>query len=51
MGEAKNTRFGEKEWACDAPGIGAREAEVEGARWMIARYAVEGEIDHPDTRA
>jgi hypothetical protein len=38
MGDAKNIRFGEMEWADDAPGIRAREAEVEGARWAIVRY-------------
>jgi uncharacterized cupin superfamily protein len=38
MGEAKNVRFGEMKWNNDAPGIQAREAEVEGARWAIVRY-------------
>jgi hypothetical protein len=38
VGEAKNVRFGEMEWNDDAPGIRARETEVEGARWAIVRY-------------
>jgi len=38
MSEAKNVPFGEMEWNDDAPGIRAREAEVEGARWAIVRY-------------
>ena len=38
MSEAKNVPFGEMEWNEDAPGIQAREAEVEGARWAIVRY-------------
>jgi hypothetical protein len=38
MDEAKNVPFGEMEWTDDAPGIRAREAEVEGARWAIVRY-------------
>lgn len=31
--------FGELEWADDAPGIRAREAEVSGARWATVEYA------------
>ena len=38
MGEATNVRFGEMDWTDDAPGIRAREAEVEGARWAIVQY-------------
>ncbi len=38
MGEATNVRFGELDWTDDTPGIRAREAEVEGARWAIVRY-------------
>ena len=38
MGQAKNVPFGEIEWTDDAPGIRAREAEVDGARWAIVRY-------------
>ena len=38
MGEAKRVRFGEMKWNDDAPGIRARETEVEGARWAIVRY-------------
>lgn len=38
MSEARNVPFGEIEWADDAPGIHAREAEVEGSRWAIVEY-------------
>jgi len=38
MGEAKNVPFSEMGWIDDAPGIRARETEVEGARWAIVRY-------------
>jgi hypothetical protein len=38
MSEAKNVPFGEMEWSEDAPGIRAREIEVEGARWAIVEY-------------
>jgi hypothetical protein len=38
MGEASSVPFGEMEWTNDAPGIQAREAEVEGSRWAIVRY-------------
>ncbi len=31
--------FEELEWADDAPGIRAREAEVSGARWATVEYA------------
>jgi hypothetical protein len=38
MDEATNVPFGEMEWNEDAPGIRAREAEVDGARWAIVQY-------------
>ncbi len=38
MGEAKNVPFGNIEWTDDAPGIQAKEAEVEGSRWAIVEY-------------
>ena len=39
MGDARNVPFGEIDWADDAPGIRAREAEVDGARWATVEYA------------
>ena len=41
MDEAKNVPFGEMEWIDDAPGIRAREVEVEGARWATVEYGEE----------
>ncbi|MGI8909618.1 MAG: hypothetical protein ACR2JR_03560 [Rubrobacteraceae bacterium] len=38
MDEARNVPFGGMEWADDAPGIRAREAEIEGARWAVVEY-------------
>lgn len=38
MSEAKNVPFGEMEWTDDAPGIRAREMDVEGSRWAIVEY-------------
>jgi len=38
MDEARNVPFDELEWTDDAPGIRAREAEVEGARWAVVEY-------------
>lgn len=40
MDEPRTVPFGELEWADDAPGIRAREAEVTGARWAIVEYGV-----------
>ncbi len=38
MGRERGLPFGEMVWTDDAPGIRAREAEVEGARWAIVEY-------------
>lgn len=38
MSEARNVAFGDMEWADDAPGIRAKEAEVDGSRWAIVEY-------------
>ncbi|QIN79897.1 hypothetical protein GBA65_16715 [Rubrobacter marinus] len=38
MEEPRKVPFGEIEWADDAPGIRAREAEVDEARWAIVEY-------------
>jgi quercetin dioxygenase-like cupin family protein len=38
MGQERSVPFGEMVWAEDAPGIQAREAEVEGTRWAIVEY-------------
>jgi len=38
MDEARNVSFDELEWTDDAPGIRAREVEVEGARWAVVEY-------------
>ncbi|MGI8539719.1 MAG: hypothetical protein ACR2N0_08065 [Rubrobacteraceae bacterium] len=38
MERAKNVPFGDIEWADDAPGIHAKEAEVDDARWAIVEY-------------
>lgn len=38
MSEARNVPFGEMEWSDDAPGIRAKEAEADGARWAIVEY-------------
>ena len=38
MDEPRNVPFGEMGWTDDAPGIRAREAEVDGARWALVEY-------------
>ena len=38
MGEPRNVPFSELEWTDDAPGIQARETEVEGKRWAVVEY-------------
>ncbi len=38
MDEARNVPFGDMEWTDDAPGIRAREAAVDGARWATVEY-------------
>jgi hypothetical protein len=38
MGEERSVSFGKMEWTDDAPGIRAREADVEGARWAMVEY-------------
>lgn len=38
MDEAKNVPFDDMEWADDAPGIRAKEAEVDDSRWAIVEY-------------
>jgi hypothetical protein len=38
MGNERSVPFGEMSWTDDAPGIQAREAEVEGTRWAIVEY-------------
>lgn len=38
MSEAKSIPYGEIEWSHDAPGIRAKEATVDGARWAIVEY-------------
>ena len=38
MDEPRNVPFGELRWTDDAPGIRAREAEVEGKRWATVEY-------------
>ncbi len=40
MDEARNVPFGDVEWTDDAPGIRAREATVDGARWAVVEYGV-----------
>jgi hypothetical protein len=36
--EPRNVPFGEMEWTDDAPGIRARETDVEGTRWAVVEY-------------
>jgi hypothetical protein len=38
MGNERSVPFGQMRWTDDAPGIQAREAEVEGTRWAIVEY-------------
>jgi uncharacterized cupin superfamily protein len=38
MEEPRRIPFAEIEWSDDAPGIRAREVDVEGARWAIVEY-------------
>lgn len=38
VGHQRSVPFGEIGWTDDAPGIQAREAKVEGARWAIVEY-------------
>ena len=38
MDEPRNVRFSEMAWTDDAPGIRARETDVEGRRWAIVEY-------------
>jgi hypothetical protein len=38
MDEPRSVPFGDMVWTEDAPGIQAREAEVEGTRWAIVEY-------------
>jgi hypothetical protein len=38
MSETQNVPFNDIEWTEDAPGIRAREATVDGARWAIVEY-------------
>jgi hypothetical protein len=38
MDEERSVSFSEMEWTDDAPGIRAREAYVEGARWAVVEY-------------
>jgi len=38
MDEPRNVPFGDMVWTEDAPGIQAREAELEGTRWAIVEY-------------
>ena len=39
LGQERSVPFGDLAWTDDAPGIRAREAEVEGTRWAIVEYA------------
>ena len=39
MDDPRRVPFGELDWKDDAPGIRAREAEIEGARWATVEYA------------
>ncbi len=39
MGQERSVPFGSLAWTADAPGIRAREAEVEGTRWALVEYA------------
>jgi hypothetical protein len=38
VGKERTVPFGDMEWSDDAPGIRAREADVEGARWAVVEY-------------
>lgn len=38
MSEARNVPFDSMEWSDDVPGIRAKEAEVDNARWAIVEY-------------
>ena len=38
MDEPRTVPFGEMGWTDDAPGIRARESEVNGTRWAIVEY-------------
>lgn len=38
MGKERTVSFGKMEWTNDAPGIRARETDVEGARWAVVEY-------------
>ena len=39
MGQERSVPFGDLLWTDDAPGIRAREAELEGARWAVVEYS------------
>lgn len=39
MGDEQRVDFGSEEWVDEAPGIRAREVEVQGRRWAIVEYA------------
>lgn len=39
MNEARNVPFGDVAWTDDAPGIQAKETEVDGVRWAIVEYS------------
>ena len=39
MGQERSVPFGDLAWTDDAPGIRARETEVEGTRWAVVEYS------------
>jgi hypothetical protein len=39
LGQERSVPFNDLAWTDDAPGIRAREAEVEGTRWAVVEYS------------
>jgi hypothetical protein len=39
LGQERSVPFGDLSWTDDAPGIRAREAELEGTRWAVVEYS------------
>ena len=39
MGQERSVPFADLAWTDDAPGIRAREAELEGTRWAVVEYS------------
>jgi hypothetical protein len=39
LGQERGVPLGDLAWTDDAPGIRAREAELEGTRWAVVEYS------------